>query len=171
MIMGLAQNEFYEDMRLSGVIPNEVTMGSVISAYARVDNTRRNGAALHGFVLKLGLDGFVLVSTNLVHLYCMSSCLRDARMLFDRMKERNVVSWNVMLSGYVKAGLVNLARELFEEIPCRDVVSWGTIIDGSVRLGRASEALALYLEMRHTGLLPSDVMIVNIMSACSQTTN
>ncbi|KAL3812721.1 hypothetical protein ACJIZ3_013989 [Penstemon smallii] len=175
MIMGLAQKEIYleavdvfREMMLSGVVPNEVTMASVISAYARVDGIQSSAKSLHGFVLKLGLDVFVLVSTNLVHFYSVSSCLSDARMVFDEMAEKNVVSWNVMLNGYAKAGLVHLARELFEGIPGKDVVSWGTMIDGYVKAGRLTEALTLYCEMRHTGLAPNEVMVVDIISACGQ---
>ncbi|XP_073125825.1 pentatricopeptide repeat-containing protein At5g19020, mitochondrial [Henckelia pumila] len=179
VIMGLAQNEFYEDaveffneMRLLGLVPNEVTMASVIAAYARVDGLRQRGRFLHGFVLKLGLDVFVvLISTNLVHLYCTSSRLADARMIFDTMKEKNVVSWNVMLNGYTKAGLVDMAKELFDGIIGKDVVSWGTIIDGYLQVGRLREALVLYCEMRQTGLSPNQVMIVDIISACGQETN
>ncbi|PIN20628.1 hypothetical protein CDL12_06690 [Handroanthus impetiginosus] len=175
MIMGLAQNEYYEDaiglfreMRLSGVVPGEVTMASVIPAYARFDVIKRNAKLLHGLVLKLGLDDRVIVSTNLVLIYCISSCLDDARIIFDNMVERNVVSWNVMLNGYVKVGLVDSARELFEGIPGKDVVSWGTMIDGYVQVGRLKEALALYCEMRDTGLRPNEVMIVDIISACGE---
>ncbi|KAI3469505.1 hypothetical protein Pfo_026168 [Paulownia fortunei] len=175
MIMGLAQNEYYGDaiglfreMRLSGVVPGEVTMASVVQAYARVDGDRISAKLLHGLVLKLGLDVHVIVSTNLVLLYCISSCLDDAQIVFNKMVQRNVVSWNVMLNGYVKAGLVDLARELFERIPEKDVVSWGTMIDGYVQVGRLREALALYCEMRHTGLGPNEVMIVDIISACGQ---
>ncbi|KAL6548425.1 hypothetical protein OROGR_008846 [Orobanche gracilis] len=177
MIMGLARNEYYGDaiglfqeMRLSGVVPGEVTMASIIQAYSRVDSDRRSAKFLHGLVLKLGLDGLVVVSTNLVLLYCASSHLDDARILFDKMAERNVVSWNVMLNGYVKAGLVDLARELFEGIPEKDVVSWGTMVDGYIQIRRLREALSLYREMRHSGLAPNEVMVVDIISSCGQTT-
>ncbi|XP_073027492.1 pentatricopeptide repeat-containing protein At5g19020, mitochondrial [Primulina eburnea] len=178
VIMGLAQNEFYADavgifdeMRLLGLVPNEVTMASVVSAYARVDDLRQSGRLLHGLILKLGLDVFVLVSTNLVHLYCMSLRLADARMIFDAMKEKNVVSWNVMLNGYTKGGLLDMAKELFDGIIGKDVVSWGTIIDGYLQVGRLREALALYCEMRQIGLSPNEVMIVDVISSCGQETN
>lgn len=177
MIMGFAQNECYGDaiglfkeMRLLGVVPGEVTMASVISSYARADGSIINARVLHGWVMKLGLDMCVIVSTNLVLLYSVSSSLDVARTIFDNMVDRNVVSWNVMLNGYVKAGLVDLARDIFEGIPVKDVVSWGTMIDGYLQVGRLREALALYCEMKHTGLRPNEVMIVDIVSACGQAT-
>ncbi|KAL3507987.1 hypothetical protein ACH5RR_033369 [Cinchona calisaya] len=179
MIMGLAQNgswseaiEVFEEMRLFGVFPNEVTMASVISAYLHLGGgIVRKGRALHGLVTKLGLLRFVLVSTNLVHMYSLCSNLSDARRLFNEMPERNVVSCNVMLNGYAKAGLLDLAREFFERMDDKDVVSWGTIIDGYVQVGRLTEAIALYCEMIRTGLCPNDVMIVDIISACGQATS
>ncbi|KAA8548582.1 hypothetical protein F0562_000266 [Nyssa sinensis] len=174
IIMGLAQNgcwiesiEVFKDMRFVGVSPNEVTMSSVISAYSHLGGIW-NGRMLHALVNKLGLEMFVLVATNLVHMYCVCSSLHDARILFDVMPERNIVSWNVMLNGYAKAGIVDLARELFERTPNRDVVSWSTMIDGYVQVGRLSEALTMYRAMLRSGLVPNEVMIVDIISACGQ---
>uniref|UniRef100_A0A5B7BJS2 Pentatricopeptide repeat-containing protein n=1 Tax=Davidia involucrata TaxID=16924 RepID=A0A5B7BJS2_DAVIN len=174
MIMGLAQNdcwieaiEVFKDMRFAGVTPNEVTMSSVISAYSHLGGIW-NGRMLHALVNKLGLEMFILVATNLVHMYSVCSSLHDARILFDFMPERNIVSWNVMLNGYSKAGLVDSARELFERTPNRNVVSWGTMINGYVQVGRLSEALTIYRATLHSGLGPNEVMIVDIISACGQ---
>ncbi|KAL3626207.1 hypothetical protein CASFOL_029756 [Castilleja foliolosa] len=178
MIMGFAQNEYYweaiglfREMRLSGVVPAEVTMASVIQSYARVNSgDKRSAMFLHGLVLRLGLDRLVIVSTNLILVYCANSCLVDARLVFDQMVDRNVVMWNVMLNGYVKAGLIDSGRDLFDEFPQKDVVSWGTMIDGYVQIGKLREALAIYHEMRQNGLVPNDVMIVDIISSCGQET-
>nr|GMD80540.1 pentatricopeptide repeat-containing protein At5g19020, mitochondrial [Ipomoea batatas] len=157
----------FREMRCLGMVPNEVTLGSMISASLHCGGVQ-SGRMLHGLVLKLGLHGFVHISTNLLHVYCVSGCVRDASVLFNEMPERNVVSWNVMLNGYAKAKLVHLLRELFEKMVDRDVVSWGTVIDGYIQVGRLSEALVLYCQMLRTGLKPNDIMIVDLISACSR---
>ncbi|KAL1803861.1 hypothetical protein ACET3Z_032508 [Daucus carota] len=174
MIMGLAKKkcwgeavELFRDMRLAGVMPNEVTMSSVISAYSRIMGVK-NGNVIHGFVVKIGLASFGLVLTNLVNIYCVSSCLWDGRRLFDEMAEKNIVTWNVMLNGYSKAGFVDLARDLFDRIPDKDVVSWGTLIDGYVQVGRLNDALIMYREMLSCGLVPNEVMAVDLILACRQ---
>ncbi|CAA0839889.1 Pentatricopeptide repeat-containing protein -mitochondrial [Striga hermonthica] len=173
MIMGLAQKEFYheaielfKEMRSNGVVPGEITMANVVQAHARIG--KGPATFLHGLALKLGLDRHVIVSTNFILLYCMNSCLNDARAVFINMEEKNVVSWNVMLNGYVKAGSLDLARALFEDISEKDVVSWGTMIDGYVQAGRLGEAVDLYNRMTHTGLAPNEVMIVDLLSCCGQ---
>ncbi|KAM3323834.1 pentatricopeptide repeat-containing protein, mitochondrial [Capsicum chacoense] len=174
MIMGLVQKGFwseaiwvFRDMRYFGVGPNEVTLVNVISAYLHCGGIKVD-KMLHGLVLKVGVKDFVHVSTNLLHLYCLNGCLKDASMLFNEMREKNVVSWNVMLNGYTKAGLVDFGKEVFEHIVDKDVVSWGTIIDGYLQAARLNDAVKMYREMMCTGLHPNDVMIVDFLSTCGQ---
>lgn len=174
MILGLAQNdcwreaiEVFKDMRSAGVAPNEVTMASVMSACSHIGDIW-NCWMLHALVIKLHFFDLVLVSTNLLHMYCVCSRLKDARRLFSEMPVRNTVTWNVMLKGYVKSGLVDQARELFEKIPERDVISWATMIDGFVQMKRLREALLMYSAMRKSDMHPNEVMIVDLLSACGQ---
>ncbi|XAR57184.1 hypothetical protein NMG60_11025237 [Bertholletia excelsa] len=174
MILGFTQNNYwseavsvFRDMRLEGVLPSEVTMSSVISAYSHIGDIW-DCQKLHALVKKVGLEVFVLVSTSLVHMYSIYANLRDARTLFDEMPEPNTVSQNVMLNGYSKAGLIGQAIDLFEKIPNKDVVSWGTVVDSCVRAGRLAEAFAMYRSMLHTGLGPNEVMVVQFISACGE---
>ncbi|KAJ0432282.1 putative tetratricopeptide-like helical domain superfamily [Helianthus annuus] len=44
------------------------------------------------------------------------------------MPERNVVSWNSMLDGYVKCGCVEDAVKMFRHMPRSDVVSWNAML-------------------------------------------
>lgn len=174
MIMGFAQNDrwaeavgIFRDMRNAGVAPNELALASVISSCSHLGGIW-DCRMLHALSIKLQLEGQVLISTNLLHMYCVCSSLGEARSLFDEMPEKNIVSWNVMLNGYSKAGLVQLARELFERIPEKDVVSWGTMIDGYVQVECLSEALMLFSEMLGNGMGPNDVMVVDLISACGR---
>lgn len=73
-----------------------------------------------------------------------------ARIVFDHMpvEERNLISWNSMIGGYVQseAGL-NLASELFEKMPERDLFSWNLMIDGNAKCGRMDTACELFDRM------------------------
>jgi pentatricopeptide repeat protein len=176
MIMGFVQNGFFgealevfKDMRCCGVVPNDLTLVNVISACSHFGEIL-NCRMVHGLVVKLFVDGLVIVSTNLMHAYCLCSGVQEARRLFDEMPERNLVTWNVMLNGYAKTGLVDKARELFDGICDKDVVSWGTMIDGYIQKGRLCEALEIYRAMLQTGHGPNEVMLVNLVSACGRRT-
>ncbi|XVE84829.1 hypothetical protein DITRI_Ditri17bG0044000 [Diplodiscus trichospermus] len=176
MIMGFASMGYWKEaigifklMRNEGILPNEVTFASLVSAcsgFGGISLCRM----LHGLAIKVLLDEFVIVSTNLLHMYCACRSLEDGRHLFNEMKERNVVSWNVMLNGYAKAGDIELAREFFESMPMkeRDVVSWGTMVDAYVQVDWLSEALILFCTMLRGGVETNDVMIVDLVSACAR---
>ncbi|XP_039115330.1 pentatricopeptide repeat-containing protein At5g19020, mitochondrial [Dioscorea cayenensis subsp. rotundata] len=175
MIMGLAQSgrsgqalSLFRDMVVDGVVPNEVTLASVISACANL-RAFLEGRIVHGVAKKCGLDAFVLVATNLVHLYATCTELDEARAIFEGMLSRNAVTWNAMLNGYAKAGRAVDARELFDEMPERDLVSWSTMIDGYLRADQLKEALFAFCEMRQDLCVsPNEVMLVNLVSGCGR---
>ncbi|KAM7279971.1 hypothetical protein ACFE04_007105 [Oxalis oulophora] len=176
MIMGFVKNQcwleaiqLFKDMRRDrvGVVPNDVTLTNVLSACARLGGFW-NSLMIHGLIIKMNFDGDVLVSTNLLRAYCVGSSLEDGMRLFAEMRQKNVVTWNVMLNGYAKAGLVHSARDLFEKFPEKDVVSWGTMIDGYIRVECLSEALKMYGDMIRDGFSPSDVLTVDLVSACGR---
>jgi pentatricopeptide repeat protein len=63
------------------------------------------------------------------------------------MAERDLVSWNVMITGYTHHGYVDEALELFEIMPQRNVVSWTALIAGYAHHGRLDEAVELFRKM------------------------
>lgn len=109
------------------------------------------------------------MNTALVNMYVSLGFLKDSSKLFDEMPERNLVTWNVMITGLVKWGELEFARSLFEEMPCRNVVSWTGIIDGYTRMNRSNEALALFRKMvacEYTE--PSEITILAVLPAIWQ---
>lgn len=123
----------------------------------------------HAVATKCGLDEYVLVATNLVHAYAVCSQLSDSRAVFDWMPEKNTITWNAMLNGYVKAGLIDQAVDLFERIPVRDLVSWSTMIDGYLKVDRLEEALIRYRGMlQNSDARPNEVLLVDLLSACGR---
>ncbi|XP_030460617.1 pentatricopeptide repeat-containing protein At3g12770-like [Syzygium oleosum] len=98
-----------------GVRPSPVTMTSIIQACERVGNLDL-GKSVHGFVLCLEMGNDVLVLTSLVNMYAKLGDVVNARLVFDSMTMRNLVSWNAMISGYVQNGFVHEAFELFFQL-------------------------------------------------------
>ncbi|CAA6672871.1 unnamed protein product [Spirodela intermedia] len=71
-----------------------------------------------------------------------------------------------IISVYSKAGDFTKARKMFDENPQRKLGSWNAIISGLAQGGSAAEAMGLFLELRKSGLLPDDVTMVSVASAC-----
>ncbi|KAJ4707368.1 Pentatricopeptide repeat-containing protein [Melia azedarach] len=75
------------------------------------------------------------------------------------MPDRDTVSWNTILDGYVKGGEMNLAFELFEKMPERNIVSWSTMIWGYSKDGDMEMAKLLFDRMPAKSLVPWTIII------------
>ncbi|KAI3945536.1 hypothetical protein MKW92_007394 [Papaver armeniacum] len=83
------------------------------------------------------------------------------------MPTRDMVSWNVMITGYVKSGNMESARKLFDEVPQRDVVTWNAMIAGYVLAKSYEKAFEMFEEMRIAGEQPDEVTMLSLLSACT----
>ena len=63
------------------------------------------------------------------------------------MTEKDIVSWNSMISGLVKAADLDRARKLFDEMSVKDTVNQNTILDGYVKTGEMNQAFELFEKM------------------------
>lgn len=116
--------------------------------------------------MKLGFECHVYVQTALLNMYVDFGLLSDAKKLFDEMPERNLVTWNGMVTGFVKWGYLEAALDLFWEMPSRNVVSWTGVIDGCTRMKNYFEAFSLYRKMIVVGdILPTEVTFLTIFPA------
>ncbi|PHU29143.1 Pentatricopeptide repeat-containing protein, chloroplastic [Capsicum chinense] len=67
--------------------------------------------------------------------------------LFDKMPERDLVSWNLMLCCCAKCGNTEKATALFDMIPKKDVVSWAIMVDGYAKIGKIDIARRYFDDM------------------------
>ncbi|XP_076899555.1 pentatricopeptide repeat-containing protein At3g49170, chloroplastic-like [Bidens hawaiensis] len=102
-----------------GLYPTNYTVGVVLNACAAVCDVK-TGKQVHGYVLKYGLEDDTSVGNSLCNLYSKCSGYLDSAMkAFWRIKERNVISWTIVVSacgdnGDSEAGL-RLFSEMLEE--------------------------------------------------------
>uniref|UniRef100_A0A2N9FCG3 DYW domain-containing protein n=1 Tax=Fagus sylvatica TaxID=28930 RepID=A0A2N9FCG3_FAGSY len=103
------------EMALAGMRPTEATLVTVISASADIAALPQ-GIELHGFSWRHGFDSNDKVKTALVDMYAKCGSVKVARNLFERLKEKRVVSWNAIITGYAMHGHATEALDLFEEM-------------------------------------------------------
>ncbi|GAB4860152.1 hypothetical protein Ancab_011630 [Ancistrocladus abbreviatus] len=82
------------------------------------------------------------------------------------MRERDIFSWNAMLSAYCAADKLVEAHMLFDEVPERNVVSWNNMISVFVKNDDHHKALDFYMMMIWEGLMPTHFTLASILSAC-----
>ncbi|KAF5939653.1 hypothetical protein HYC85_023912 [Camellia sinensis] len=101
---------------------------------------------LDAHLLKLDFNSHIYVTTSLFNAYVVAS-FPDACDLFDEMLERNMVTWNTMITGYSKSGDIEKAWGVFDRMPLKDVPSWSAMIACYVNNGHKGNELALFLEI------------------------
>ncbi|PQP99369.1 pentatricopeptide repeat-containing protein [Prunus yedoensis var. nudiflora] len=101
------------------------------------------GKRVHSEVVVSGLESDIYVANALLAMYSKFGDMGLARMLFDRMLERDLISWNTMISGYVKNGNPRKALEVFEKMGKAELKADGTTLLGI--LSACAELMALKL--------------------------
>ncbi|XP_021811219.1 pentatricopeptide repeat-containing protein At3g26782, mitochondrial-like [Prunus avium] len=101
------------------------------------------GRRVHSEVVVSGLESDIYVANALLAMYSKFGDMGLARMLFDRMLERDLISWNTMISGYVKNGNPRKALEVFEKMGKAELKADGTTLLGI--LSACAELMALKL--------------------------
>ncbi|XP_020213749.1 putative pentatricopeptide repeat-containing protein At3g05240 [Cajanus cajan] len=109
----------FENMCHWGVEPNEITMVNALIACARsreIDTGRR----VHQRIRKAGYDPFmstsnsnIILATAILEMYAKCGSLKIARDLFNKMPQRNIVSWNSMINAYNQYERHQEALDLF----------------------------------------------------------
>lgn len=105
----------YDEMRSSGMIPNRYTYPFVLKACG-AERASQKGHAIHGHAVKCGLDLDLFVGNALVAFYANCREIEVSRKVFDEMPDRDIVSWNSMISGYTANGYVDDAVMLFYDM-------------------------------------------------------
>ncbi|KAK8660873.1 hypothetical protein V6N13_051781 [Hibiscus sabdariffa] len=91
--------ESFRLMLLDNVEPSSFTLVSIAHACSNLPRHHglRLGKQLHGFSLRMG-DTKTFTNNALMAMYSKLGHLNDAEMLFELFEERDLVTWNTMLS-------------------------------------------------------------------------
>ncbi|WCJ26010.1 Pentatricopeptide repeat (PPR) superfamily protein [Euphorbia peplus] len=105
---GYAQNgcpydvlELFNGMKNFGFHPDEFTYTSILSACACLEYLE-GGRQLHSMIIKSKFASNLFVGNALVDMYAKSRALMDSRKQFELMKNKDNVSWNAIIVGYVQ---------------------------------------------------------------------
>nr|GMD40317.1 putative pentatricopeptide repeat-containing protein At5g09950 [Ipomoea batatas] len=91
------------------------TFSTVLSARASVATLER-GMEVHACGIRACLESDVFVGSALVDMYSKCGRIDYASRFFKLMPERNVYSWNSMISGYARHGHGHEALEVFRKM-------------------------------------------------------
>lgn len=155
----------------NGVEVDKYTYASVLSACGEILDFNC-GRLVHKCIVCCGLELDLFVHNALVSMYAKCGDFVSARNVFDRMPERDVVSWNSMISGYLSKGIRAEAFELVERMRIENVevnsITWNAVLGGTLRMGNYVEVLKMISQMRRGASVIDFVTLIIGLNACSR---
>ncbi|OVA15764.1 Pentatricopeptide repeat [Macleaya cordata] len=107
--------QLYFQMKFSGQKPNNFTYPFVLISCANLPSLN-HGRTANSSVIKIGLESDSHIAHSLITMYSRCGELGHARKVFDGIPQRDLISWNSMISGYSKMGFAGEAVGLFRRM-------------------------------------------------------
>ncbi|RVW41332.1 Pentatricopeptide repeat-containing protein, mitochondrial [Vitis vinifera] len=110
---GLEGLELLKEMLNSQVRPSSATLAGVLPLFSDLGYLEL-AKQIHGLAAVTGFEYEKHVGTALVDVYANCGGLYFGRLVFDRVKEKDVSCWNTMIKSYVQANLSDEAISLLK---------------------------------------------------------
>lgn len=131
------------------------------------------GKYVHAHMAKSGFVSTTFVLNALVNMYMKCGSLVDARDVFDKMQERDMFTWTMMLAGYSKLGYPEQAYEIYEQmhkerVPL-DRVTFTTILSVCASLGSLEKGKRVHSEIIKAGIIPDRILgnsLIDMYAKC-----
>ncbi|CAN8254403.1 unnamed protein product [Cochlearia groenlandica] len=158
MITGYAQNEhdrealsLFIEMEETGLKPNSITLMTIIPSCAALSALAK-GKEIHAYAIKGNLATDVAVGSALVDMYAKCGCLHMSRKVFDQIRIRNVICWNVIIMAYGMHGNGQDAIDLLRMMIAQDVkpneVTFISVFAACSHSGMVDEGLKIFYNMK-----------------------
>ncbi|XP_076935253.1 pentatricopeptide repeat-containing protein At3g03580-like [Bidens hawaiensis] len=142
--------EMITRMRLEGIVPNMTTILCALPLCSTL-GAKRQGKEIHGCVLKSGFGSNIPICNALIETYSKCGDLRNSVLVFEHMKNRDVVTWTALIYTYGMYGHGTMATTAFE-----DMKASGTVPDQIA-------FLAVIFACSHSGLVEKGRFYFNQM--------
>ena len=101
----------FRRMRMEKIKPSSVSVINLLRSSVDL-NSVKVGKVVHCLVLVSNLGEDLSVNTALLSMYAKLGALKDARLLFEKMPEKDCVVWNIMISANSRNGCPKEAMQL-----------------------------------------------------------
>ena len=106
----------FRELQLKGLKPNSITIASILPACAQ-SATLTHGKSIHGYILRNGIiSEDLFVSNALIDMYIKCGFLEYSEQVFRRLHQKDIISWNTAIQGYVIHGRARDAQSLFYQM-------------------------------------------------------
>ncbi|XP_038716797.1 pentatricopeptide repeat-containing protein At3g63370, chloroplastic [Tripterygium wilfordii] len=153
----------FREMQKAGLATNSYTLVAALQACEDV-TFKKLGMEIHGAILKSSHYHDVYVANALLAMYVRFDRMCVATGIFDKMDEKDSVSWNTMLVGFMQNGLFDEAMRFFHNMHDSgqklDKISVLSVLATSGRLGYYLNGMEMHVYAIKNGY-DSDVLVGN----------
>lgn len=117
LLNGNARNSLFlfHEMGFSNIKPNEFTFSTNLKACGTLGYIQ-TGMQIHGWCGKIGYEWFPVVGNSIIDMYSRCGRIVNAELMFQVMPTRSLITWNVMIAGYVLEGEADKSLVLFKNL-------------------------------------------------------
>ncbi|KAK4781483.1 hypothetical protein SAY86_015585 [Trapa natans] len=152
--------ELFIRMLREGFAPGPCTLVSLLPSCAGPELFFQ-GRSIHCLGIKTGIDLAPQVRNVLVSMYGKSGELQSARLLFEDMGDKSIVSWNTMISSYGQNGFYDEAMLVFKRMILRGVeINSVTIVS---LLSAQADVESTHCYALKTALLDNDHVTTSVL--------
>lgn len=148
----------FDVMISRGLKPNTATLAVLLSACAQIASLE-NGKKIHDYIIEEGFSYEVSVATALVDMYAKCGQIDKAKEVFESISEKDIISWNVMVSCYGMHGFGESAIEIFQRMKESDVrpndLTFLAVLSACAHAGLVDEGKSMFHEMKEYSLVPA----------------
>eukprot|EP00250_Pteridium_aquilinum_P007064 c16858_g1_i1 orf=266-1033(+) len=124
--------KLHHDMQKVGVKPDGHCFVALLKACGSIA-ALPEGRLIHTHITEMGLEANLFIENTLVDMYAKAGCMEDSTWLFGGFQNKDVTTWNAMISGFFHCGYVSNALELFEQLQKEEnlepnIVTWNAMI-------------------------------------------
>ncbi|KAI3829548.1 hypothetical protein L1987_03674 [Smallanthus sonchifolius] len=146
--------------------PTEFTLSCLLSSASRFLPAVQ-GTELHCLVVKLGFERDPVVSNSLIDMYSKCGLTDAAKIVFDQMGIKDLVSWNSVILGFAYNGKTEESVQLFGELlkngPPPDEVTMTGVLLACTHGHLVDKGLSFFHSMENKyGVKPTDTHLTAI---------
>ncbi|KAI4358034.1 hypothetical protein L6164_001943 [Bauhinia variegata] len=134
--------KLYILMRREGVHSDWITFATSISACADLAILKL-GIQVISQAEKVGLSSDVSVANSIITMFSRCGQIKEAQKVFDLIYDKNLISWNAMMTGYAQNGFGRKVIDIFENMlktECApDHISYIAVLSGCSHMGLVEE--------------------------------
>ncbi|KAL7585660.1 hypothetical protein Lser_V15G42744 [Lactuca serriola] len=146
---------------------NSSLLANLLDLCLKSKSSTKQTQHIHARIIKSRFHSETFILNRLIDVYGKSGFVDDAYKVFDQMPERNIFSWNAVLSTLTNAGLLDEANKVFDQMPVTDQCSWNSMVSGFAQHDRFDESVEFFVQMHSQDFVLNQYSYGSALSSCA----